>query len=260
MIKVEHISKNYSEKIILDDVTLEIPKGKITSLVGANGAGKSTLLGIISRLLKQNGGNVIIDDKNIEDYKNKALAQQLSILKQANHIELKLTVRELVSFGRFPYSQGRLTSEDKEKIEQALDFLELKEIENSYIDELSGGQRQRAFLAMVVAQDTQYVLLDEPLNNLDMKHSVQIMRTLKKLCTEKGKTIIIVLHEINFAANYSDYIVAMKDGKIRHFDTTKNIITAEVLKDIFDINFEIIQKEDQLFCDYFSSLKNAFEV
>ena len=145
----------------------------------------------------------------------------------------------MVSFGRFPYSQGRLTKEDEEKIDEAITFLGLKEIENSYIDELSGGQKQRAFLAMVVAQDTEYILLDEPLNNLDMKHSVQIMRTLKKLCNEKGKTIIIVIHEINFAANYSDYIVAMKDGKIRHFNTTKNIITPEVLKDIFDINFEI---------------------
>lgn len=258
MIKVENISKSYSEKIILDNITLEIPKGKITSLVGANGAGKSTLLGIISRLLKQNDGSIIIDEKNIEEYKSRVLAQHLSILKQSNHLDLKLTVRELVSFGRFPYSQGRLTKEDEEKIDEAITFLGLNEIENSYIDELSGGQKQRAFLAMVVAQDTEYILLDEPLNNLDMKHSVQIMRTLKKLCNEKGKTIIIVIHEINFAANYSDYIVAMKDGKIRHFNTTKNIITPEVLKDIFDINFEIIEKKEQLFCDYFSSLKDIY--
>lgn len=257
MIKVENISKNYSEKIILDDITLEIPKGKITSLVGANGAGKSTLLGIISRLLQQNKGNIILDDKNIEEYKNRALAQQLSILKQSNHLDLKLTVRELVNFGRFPYSQGRLTSEDYQKIDEAIAFLSLKEIENNYVDELSGGQRQRAFLAMIVAQDTEYILLDEPLNNLDMKHSVQIMHTLKRLCKEKGKTIIIVIHEINFAANYSDYIVAMKDGKIRHFDTTKNIIKADVLKDIFDINFEIIEKKEQLFCDYFTTLKDT---
>lgn len=257
MIKVENISKSYSEKIILDDITLEIPKGKITSLVGANGAGKSTLLGIISRLLQQNKGNIILDDKNIEEYKNRALAQQLSILKQSNHLDLKLTVKELVSFGRFPYSQGRLTSKDYQKIDEAIAFLSLKEIENNYVDELSGGQRQRAFLAMIVAQDTEYILLDEPLNNLDMKHSVQIMHTLKRLCKEKGKTIIIVIHEINFAANYSDYIVAMKDGKIRHFDTTKNIIKADVLKDIFDINFEIIEKKEQLFCDYFTTLKDT---
>lgn len=255
MIKIDKISKKYSEKIVLDEVTLEIPKGKITSLIGANGAGKSTLLGIISRLLKQNKGNIIIDEKNIEDYKNRILAQHLSILKQSNNLDLKLTVRELVSFGRFPYSQGRLTPEDQNKIEEALEFLDLNPIENSFVDELSGGQKQRAFLAMVVAQDTDYILLDEPLNNLDMKHSVQIMRILKNLCRKKDKTIIIVIHEINFAANYSDYIVAMKNGKIRHFDKTKNIIKSDVLKDIFDMNFEIHERKEQLFCDYFSSLK-----
>lgn len=182
MIKVENISKSYSEKLVLDEVSLEIPKGKITSLIGANGAGKSTLLSIISRLLKQNKGSIIINEKNIDDYKNKILAQHLSILKQSNHLDLKLTVKELISFGRFPYSNGRLTKIDHEKIEEAIDFLNLKDIENSYVDELSGGQKQRAFLAMVVAQDTDYILLDEPLNNLDMKHSVHIMKTLRDLC------------------------------------------------------------------------------
>lgn len=252
MIKIENISKSYSEKIVLDEISLEIPKGKITSLIGANGAGKSTLLSIISRLLKQNKGSIIINEKNIEDYKNQILAQHLSILKQSNHLDLKLTVKELISFGRFPYSQGKLTPEDHEKIEEAISFLNLKDIENNFVDELSGGQKQRAFLAMVVAQDTEYILLDEPLNNLDMKHSVQIMKTLRELCEKKGKTIIIVIHEINFASHYSDYIVAMKDGKIIHFDTTPNIINPVVLKDIFDINFRVVEKKEKLFCDYFS--------
>lgn len=251
MIKVENISKQYAEKVVLDDVSLEIPKGKIISLIGANGAGKSTLLGIISRLLKQDNGNIIINKKNIQDYKDRILAQNLSILKQSNHLDLKLTVRELISFGRFPYSQGKLTKEDKQKIDEAISFLNLKEIENNYVDELSGGQKQRAFLALVVAQDTEYILLDEPLNNLDMKHSVQIMKTLKELCEKKGKTIIIVIHEINFASHYSDYIVAMKNGKIIHFDSTQNIINSETLRDVFDLDFEIIQKNEKRICNYF---------
>lgn len=251
MIKVKDISKNYVDKIVLEKISLEIPKRKITSLVGANGAGKSTLLGIISRLLPQDNGTIIINEKNIEDYKSRVLAQKLSVLKQANHLDLKLTVRELVSFGRFPYSQGRLTQEDKQMIEEAISFLNLKELENDYVDELSGGQRQRAFLAMVVAQDTDYVLLDEPLNNLDMKHSVQIMKILRELCEKKGKTIIIVIHEINFASYYSDYIVAMKEGKIKHFDTTQNIIQPKILKDVFDIDFEIIEKDQKRICNYF---------
>lgn|SRR5690554_254147 len=251
MIKVKDISKNYVDKIVLEKISLEIPKRKITSLVGANGAGKSTLLGIISRLLPQDNGTIIINEKNIVDYKSRVLAQKLSVLKQANHLDLKLTVRELVSFGRFPYSQGRLTQEDKQMIDEAISFLNLKELENDYVDELSGGQRQRAFLAMVVAQDTDYVLLDEPLNNLDMKHSVQIMKILRELCEKKGKTIIIVIHEINFASYYSDYIVAMKEGKIKHFDTTQNIIQPKILKDVFDIDFEIIEKDQKRICNYF---------
>lgn len=251
MIKIDNISKNYSEKLVLDDVTLEIPKQKITSLIGSNGAGKSTLLGIISRLVNQNKGTIIINEKNISDYKTRILAQHLAILKQSNQLNLKLTVRELVSFGRFPYSQGRLTKKDEEIIDEALNFLDVKSMENEFVDELSGGQRQRAFLAMVVAQDTEYILLDEPLNNLDMKHSVQMMKILNNLCEKKGKTIIIVIHEINFASHYSHQIATMKNGKIMHFDTTENIIRSEVLKEVFEIDFEIIERNGKKICNYF---------
>lgn len=251
MIKVESITKKYSEQTVVDQVSLQIPQGKITSLIGANGAGKSTLLSIISRLLKQNNGNIIINDKNLEDYKSRALAKELSILKQSNHLELKLTVRELIGFGRFPYTQGKLTKEDIIKIDQAVEFLDLKEIEHKYIDQLSGGQKQRAFLALVVAQDTDYILLDEPLNNLDMKHSVQIMKRLEQLCKEKGKTIIIVIHEINFASHYSDHIVAMKNGRIIHSGATEDIMNPKILRDVFDIDFEIINKCGKRICNYF---------
>ena len=172
MIEVQEITKQYGDKVVLDRVGMQFNKGKITSLIGGNGAGKSTLLSVISRLLSQDGGVVLVDEKNVTEYKSKKLAQRLSILKQSNHVRLKLTVRELVSFGRFPYSQEKLTKEDYKMVDRAIDFLNLKEIEHSYLDELSGGQKQRAYMAMVVAQDTEYILLDEPLNNLDMKHSV----------------------------------------------------------------------------------------
>src|SRR5690554_2350584 len=224
MIEVKDISKQYGKKIVLDDVALRFHSGKVTSLIGSNGAGKSTLLSIISRLLSQDGGMVMVDEKSVTDYRNRVLAQRLSILKQSNHVRLKLTVKELVSFGRFPYSQDKLNAEDLEKVEQAIRFLDLKEIEDAYIDELSGGQKQRAYMAMVVAQDTDYMLLDEPLNNLDMRHSVQTMKTLRRLADEWGKTIIIVLHDINFASHYSDYIVALKNGKIVYHDETESII------------------------------------
>src|SRR5699024_9849096 len=128
----------------------------------------------------------------------------ISILKQSNAINVKLTVRELISFGRFPHSQGRMKEEDWEKVEEAIDYMELRDMQHKYLDELSGGQKQRAHIAMVIAQDTEYILLDEPLNNLDMRHSVQIMKTLRRLVDELNKTIIIVIHDINFASCYSD--------------------------------------------------------
>ncbi len=251
MIEVQDITKQYGDKVVLDKVDMQFHKGKVTSLIGSNGAGKSTLLSVISRLLSQDNGVVMVDEKNITEYKNKMLAQRLSILKQSNNVRLKLTVRELVSFGRFPYSQDKLTKEDGKKIDRAIDFLNLKEIENSFIDELSGGQKQRAYMAMVVAQDTEYVLLDEPLNNLDMRHSVQTMKIMRKLADKLGKTIIIVLHDINFASHYSDYIVALKDGRIIYHDTTENIIQEDVLKDVFGINVKICVFDSKRICNYF---------
>ncbi|MDD4776675.1 MAG: ATP-binding cassette domain-containing protein [Fermentimonas sp.] len=251
MIEVQEITKQYGDKVVLDKVGMQFNKGKITSLIGGNGAGKSTLLSVISRLLSQDGGVVLVDEKNISEYKSKMLARRLSILKQSNHVRLKITVRELVSFGRFPYSQEKLTKDDVEMVDRAIDILNLKDIENAYIDELSGGQKQRAYMAMVVAQDTEYILLDEPLNNLDMKHSVQTMKIMRKLADELGKTIIIVLHDINFASHYSDFIVALKNGKIIYHDTTENIIREDVLKDIFDINIKICEFDSKRICNYF---------
>lgn len=251
MIEVQEITKQYGEKVVLDKVGLQFHKGKVTSLIGSNGAGKSTLLSVISRLLSQDGGVVMVDEKNVTEYKNRMLAQRLSILKQSNHVRLKLTVRELVSFGRFPYSQDKLTKEDMMKVDRAIDFLNLRAIEHAYIDELSGGQKQRAYMAMVVAQDTEYILLDEPLNNLDMKHSVQTMKMMRQLADELGKTIIVVLHDINFASHYSDYIVALKDGKVIYHDTTDNIIREDVLKDVFGVHVKICEFDHKRICNYF---------
>jgi len=251
MIEVKDISRSYGEKVILDGISLRIPRGKVTSLIGSNGAGKSTLLSIISRLLKQNGGTVLLDSRDIEAYKTRILAQHLSILKQANFIDLRLTVRELVSFGRFPYSQGHLTAADEEKIDEAIGYLNLQDIAGQYMDELSGGQKQRAFLAMVVAQDTDYILLDEPLNNLDMKHAVQIMKTLRRLCDEKGKTIVMVIHDINFASQYSDFIVALKDSRVAFFDEVDKVIVPEVLQSVFDMDFRIVETDGKRICNYY---------
>lgn len=251
MIEVRNVTKTYGNKKVVDNVSLNIKKGKITSFIGPNGAGKSTLLSIMSRLLGGNSGEIIIEGKEISTWDNKELAKKISILKQANNINIKLTIRELVSFGRFPYSQGTLKEEDIKQIDQAIDYMQLKDIENKYLDELSGGQKQRAYIAMVIAQNSDYIFLDEPLNNLDMKHSVEIMKILRKLTDELGKTVVIVIHDINFASCYSDYIVALKDGKLVKDGPTEETIEKKTLEDIYEINFDIRNIDNRNICVYF---------
>ena len=188
-----------------------------------------------------------------DSWKSDEFAKRVSILKQSNFMNVRLTVRELVSFGRFPYSKGRLTEDDIVQVDQALAYMNLVEMEDKFLDELSGGQRQRAFIAMVIAQDTDYVLLDEPLNNLDMKHSVQIMKILRKLVDELGKTVVIVLHDINFASVYSDRIVALKDGRVVKDGPTNDIINSDALKQIYDMNIAVQEQDGCRICVYFNS-------
>lgn len=239
MIEVHNVTKRYGPKAVVDHVSLTIAKGGITSFIGPNGAGKSTLLSLISRLLPCDDGEVRIDGHAVAKTKSSELAKKLSILKQENHISVRLTVRELVSFGRFPYSHGRLTAEDWRHVDRAIAYLELQEFEHRYLDQLSGGQRQRAYVAMVLCQDTDYILLDEPLNNLDMKHSVQIMRVLRRMVTELGKTIILVVHDINFASCHSDQIVALKNGRIVRQGPVEQIIDQSALRSIYDMDIPI---------------------
>lgn len=251
MIQVENLIKKYSNKNVVDKVSINIEKGKITSFIGPNGAGKSTVLSMITRLMKKDNGEVLIDGKRLEEWDNKELSKKIAILKQSNNINLKLTIRELVSFGRYPHSEGRLTKEDEKYIDEAIDFMKLKDIQNKYLDELSGGQRQRAYIAMVIAQNTEYVFLDEPLNNLDMKHSVEMMKVLRNLCDELGKTVVLVMHDINYTSCYSDYIVALKDGKIANHGKTQDIINKEVLEGIYDMELDIREINGDKICVYF---------
>ncbi|MFE5322381.1 ABC transporter ATP-binding protein [Paenibacillus sp. NPDC056579] len=252
MIEVRQLSKAYGGKPVVENVSLQIGKGKITSFIGPNGAGKSTLLSMISRITAKDAGEVYIDGKEIGQCKSTDLAKQISILKQSNHINVRLTVRELVSFGRFPYSQGKLTPEDWKHVDEAIEYMELGDMQHKYLDQLSGGQNQRAYIAMVIAQNTEYVLLDEPLNNLDMRHSVQIMKVLRRLVDELGKTVIIVIHDINFASCYSDYIVALKNGKVVKEGPTDQIIESSVLREVYDMDIPIETINGNKICVYFS--------
>ncbi|MGF7059440.1 ABC transporter ATP-binding protein [Brassicibacter mesophilus] len=251
MIEVINIVKQYGNKKVVDNVSLKIEKGKITSFIGPNGAGKSTLLSIISRIINKNQGEVFIDGTEISKWDSKELAKKISILKQSNYINIRLTVRELVSFGRFPYCNGRLTTEDIKYVDEAISYMKLESIQDKYLDQLSGGQRQRSYIAMVLAQDTEYILLDEPLNNLDMKHSVEIMKTLRQLVDDLGKTVVIVIHDINFASCYSDYIVALCNGKIAKKGVVDEIINKSILEKIYGIQFSIENIQNSKICVYY---------
>lgn len=236
---IQELTKTYDGKTVVDSVSLEIPKGKVLSLIGPNGAGKSTVMGMISRLIARDEGMVDFHGKDIGKWKSRELSKKLAILTQSNQIQMKLTVQELVAFGRFPYSGNRITKEDQEIIDQAIAYMELEEMRDRFIDELSGGQRQRAMIAMVIAQDTDYVLLDEPTNNLDIYHAANMMKIVRRLCDELGKTVVLVLHEINYAAFYSDYICAFVDGRIAKFGTVEEVMTKENLSEIYQVDFEI---------------------
>ena len=249
--QVKELTKQYDGKTVVDSVTFTIPKGKVLSLIGPNGAGKSTVMGIISRLIARDAGLVDFEGRDIAKWKSKELSKRLAILTQSNSIQMKLTVRELVTFGRFPYSGGRTTPEDQRIIDQAISYMELEDFQDRFIDELSGGQRQRALIAMVIAQDTEYVLLDEPTNNLDIYHATNMMRTVRKLCDELGKTVILVLHEINYAAFYSDYICAFVDGKVAKFGTVEEVMTKEDLSAIYQVDFEILEIEGKPLSIYY---------
>ena len=240
MINIQNARKAYSDEVAIGPLNIHIPKAGITSLIGPNGAGKSTALLMIGRLLHMDEGQIQVADMDIISSKSEDLAKILTILRQENHFVTRLTVRQLAGFGRFPYSKGRLTRADEAIISKYIDFLDLHDLENRYLDELSGGQRQRAYVAMVLCQETEYVLLDEPLNNLDVARSVQMMEHLRHAANEFGRTILTVMHDINFAAKYSDRICAMKNGGIAAFGTVADIMKPTLLTDIFETKIEII--------------------
>ncbi len=243
MIVTNGISKAYGNSLVVDDVSITIPVGGLTSIIGPNGAGKSTLLSIIARLMAMDKGTVTVDGMDVTKTQSDQLARRLSILRQDNHISSRLTVRDLVTFGRYPYSKGRPTVEDKVHVDQAMQYLNLEPLADRFLDELSGGQRQRAFVAMVLCQDTDYVLLDEPLNNLDMKHASAMMKILRKAADDLKKTVVLVLHDINFASWYSDNIIAMRDGKVWGTGAVNDIIDTDALREIYDMQIAIHEIE-----------------
>jgi len=257
MIEVKNISQSYARdggKETLKDISLTIREKTITALVGANGAGKSTLLSVMTNLLKTKTGTVLLDGTDIRKIKTAEVAKRVAFLRQTHNLSIRITVKDLVEYGRFPHCGGRLKPADNEKVAEAISYMNLEEIAENYLDEISGGQRQRAFIAMILAQDTPYIFLDEPLNNLDIKYSVEMMKIVKKLVEELGKTIIVVLHDINFAAAYAGHIVAMKDGKIVKEGSPGEVVTPEVLNPVFDHDFHITEHQGKSICLYYDKV------
>lgn len=252
-IVLKNLSKSYQQHTVVDDVSLEISKGQFTAFIGPNGAGKSTLLALMSRLLTTERGQVVLDGQDMQQMESSDIAKKLAILKQSNHTELRLTVIDLVTFGRFPHSKGHLNQQDHEKIAQSIEYMNLGDLKHKQLTELSGGQRQRAYIAMILAQDTDYILLDEPLNNLDMKHAAQMMQLLKQLCEQHGKTIIVVIHDINFASVYADQIIALKKGRLVYQGRPEQLMNEKILEDIFDFHIPIQQVNQHRFGLYFIS-------
>lgn len=233
MILIDSVVKRHGALRAVDDVSLQIGAG-LTAIIGPNGAGKSTLLSAIGRLVGTDDGAITVDGMDVAAARSRDLARRLAILRQDNHLAIRLSVEDLVAYGRFPHGGSGRTPDDRAHIEDAITLLDLGEVRRRFLDELSGGQRQRAFVAMAIAQDTDYLLLDEPLNNLDPRHSVALMKLLRQLVAEREMTIVVVLHDINVAAQFADDVVAMRQGRVVHHGPVAEVITASNLTDLYE--------------------------
>ena len=241
-ISTSHLSLAYGSRSIVEELNLHVPDGLITALVGANGSGKSTILKSMARILTPSNGGVYLDGKLIHRQPTKEVAKNLAILPQNPTSPEGLTVRELVSFGRYPHQKGFgiLSAEDNRMIDWALQATGMTTFTNRPVDHLSGGQRQRAWIAMALAQGTEVLLLDEPTTFLDMAHQMEVMILLEKLNKDQKRTIIMVVHDLNHAARYAQHLVALKDGTVMYEGRPEDVMTPQMLRDVFNIDADVI--------------------
>ena len=241
-ITTENLAVAYEDNLVVDDLDMQIPQGKITTIIGPNGCGKSTVLKAVGRILKPKGGMVYLNGDDIRNLSTKEVAQKMAILPQSPQAPAGLTVGELVAYGRFPHQRGfgKLKPEDREIVRWALAVTKLTELETTAVDNLSGGQRQRVWIAMALAQQTDLILLDEPTTYLDMAYQLEVLELLYKLNREQECTIVMVLHDLNLAARFADYMIAIRGGDIISHGPPAEVMTAEVLRKTFHIDAEII--------------------
>lgn len=240
-IVLDSLSAGYHKQIIVDDISLTIPSGKMTVLVGANGSGKSTLHSTIARMLKPLGGSVLLDGKAIHQQPTKTVSRQLGILPQSPIVPEGLTVFELVSRGRFPWQSfmRQWSEEDELAVLEALNLTGTAEFAHQTVDSLSGGQRQRCWIAMALAQQTPVILLDEPTTFLDLRYQVEILELLHSLTRDHGRTVVVVLHDLNFAVNYGDTLVFLKQGRLQGVIHEGDDCTPELIKNVFDVDVQM---------------------
>ena len=239
---IKDLTLSYDKDIIIDDLSIEMRQGKITTIIGPNGCGKSTLLKSMSRILEPKQGQILLDGKNIFSIPTKDLAKELAFLPQSQDIINGLTVFELISYGRYPYQKGmgKLSENDLNAIDEAMALTQVQSLKNRTIDQLSGGQRQRVWIAMSLAQETDKIFLDEPTTYLDIAHQLDVLHLLKHLNEKEGKTIVMVLHDINQAAFFSDDIIAIKEGQIFKSGKAEEVISKEMIQDVFNVNVDIM--------------------
>ncbi|CAM3083377.1 ABC transporter ATP-binding protein [Paenibacillus lupini] len=232
----------YDDRLIVQNLNIAIPQGKITALVGSNGSGKSTILKTMARLMHPSGGSVLLDGRSIHKQSTKEVAKQLAILPQNPTAPDGLTVAELVSYGRFPYQKGfgSLTKEDRRIIQWAIEATGMGEFAERPVDQLSGGQRQRAWIAMALAQETDILFLDEPTTFLDMAHQLEVLHLLQKLNEMNNRTVVMVVHDLNHASRYAHHMVAIKKGTVVGEGTPAEVMTPDILREVFNIEADIV--------------------
>ncbi|GAB1158114.1 ABC transporter ATP-binding protein [Paenibacillus illinoisensis] len=232
----------YEERLIVEDLNIQIPQGKITALVGANGSGKSTILKTMARIMNPKAGSVLLDGKSIHKQSTREVAKQLAILPQNPTAPEGLTVTELVSYGRFPYQKGfgSMRAEDKRMIEWAIEVTGMTEFHDRPIDQLSGGQRQRAWIAMALAQETDILFLDEPTTFLDMAHQLEVLQLLEMLNETANRTIVMVVHDLNHASRYAHHMIGIKKGKAIATGSPVEVMNCDVLREVFNIEADIV--------------------
>ncbi|KIC34196.1 iron ABC transporter ATP-binding protein [Leisingera sp. ANG-M7] len=250
MIQVSNLSYGAAGNPILQNVSAEIPPGRVTALIGPNGAGKSTLLNLIARQLTAAGGSIRMDGMDLVQAAPAQLARKMAVVAQHLSVASRVRVRDLIGFGRWPHSAGRLRPADHAAIDGAVALFDLGGLQTRFLDELSGGQRQRAFIAMAYAQDTDWLLLDEPLNNLDLNHARNLMAQLRHLAEAQGKGIVIVVHDLNYAISWSDHVVALRDGQVAFQGPVAEAATAERLTALYQTPVAITRLEGQVFAQY----------